>query len=61
MRKGFFAKAIVASALLGGMMLHAADTIKVGVLGLIKKNSGWIILFSYSSLSNHQQSLTSNF
>ncbi len=32
MRKGFFAKAIVASALLGGMMLHAADTIKVGVL-----------------------------
>ena len=32
MRKGFFAKAIVASALLSGMMLHAADTIKVGVL-----------------------------
>ena len=33
----------------------------VDILGLIKKNSGWIILFSYSSLSNHQQSLTSNF
>ena len=32
MRKGFFAKAIITSALLGGMLVHAADTIKVGVL-----------------------------
>ncbi len=32
MKKGFFAKAIIASALLGGVMLNAADTIKVGVL-----------------------------
>ncbi len=31
MRK-IFAKAIVTSALLGGMLVHAADTIKVGVL-----------------------------
>lgn len=30
--KRLFAKAIVTSALLGGMLVHAADTIKVGVL-----------------------------
>jgi len=30
--KKMFAKAIVTSALLGGMLVHAADTIKVGVL-----------------------------
>ena len=30
--KKLFAKAIVTSALLGGMIAHAADTIKVGVL-----------------------------
>ena len=30
--KRLFAKAIVISALLGGMLVHAADTIKVGVL-----------------------------
>ncbi len=30
--KRLFAKAIVTSALLGGMLVHAVDTIKVGVL-----------------------------
>ena len=40
--KRLFAKAIVTSALLGGMLVHAADTIKVGGQGM-----GWLILAGY--------------
>jgi len=39
--KRLFAKAIVTSALLGGMLVHAADTIKVGGFTLFIWNYGY--------------------